>query len=69
MADEKNLNEELEAQNENDVIDEEGPSHNKVFTVVVKIDGIVYGKGVAHSKKEAEQEAAHDALKKAQNVK
>ena len=51
-----------------EVINEEGPSHNKVFTVVVKIDGIVYGKGVAHSKKEAEQEAAHDALKKAQNV-
>lgn len=53
---------------EYEVIDEEGPSHNKLFTVVVKIDGIVYGKGVAHSKKEAEQEAAHDALKKAQNV-
>lgn len=51
-----------------EVIHEEGPSHNKVFTVVVKIDGIVYGKGVAHSKKEAEQEAARDALKKAQNV-
>ena len=51
-----------------EVVYEEGPSHNKVFTVVVKIDGIVYGKGVAHSKKEAEQEAAHDALKKAQNV-
>lgn len=50
------------------VINEEGPSHNKVFTVVVKIDGIVYGTGVAHSKKEAEQAAAHDALKKAQNV-
>ena len=53
---------------EYEVIHEEGPSHNKLFTVVVKIDGIVYGKGVAHSKKEAEQEAAHDALKKAQNV-
>lgn len=53
---------------EYEVIKEEGPSHNKVFTVVVKIDGIVYGTGVAHSKKEAEQEAAHDALKKAQNV-
>lgn len=53
---------------EYEVINEEGPSHNKVFTVVVKIDGIVYGKGVAHSKKEAEQEAAHDALRKAQNV-
>ena len=53
---------------EYEVINEEGPSHNKLFTVVVKIDGIVYGKGVAHSKKEAEQEAAHDALKKAQNA-
>lgn len=49
------------------VIDEQGPSHDKTFTVEVKIDNIVYGKGVAHSKKEAEQEAAHDALKKAQN--
>lgn len=51
-----------------EVIHEEGPSHNKLFTVIVKIDGIVYGKGIAHSKKEAEQEAARDALKKAQNV-
>ncbi len=46
------------------VIDEEGPAHNKTFTVVVKIDDIIYGKGVAHSKKEAEQLAAHDALNK-----
>jgi ribonuclease-3 len=46
------------------VTNEEGPSHNKLFTVVVKIDDIIYGKGVAHSKKEAEQEAARDALKK-----
>mgnify|MGYP006344059301 CR=1 FL=1 len=33
----------------------------------VKIDNIVYGKGTAHSKKEAEQEAAKDALKKSVN--
>ena len=46
------------------IINEEGPAHNKVFTVIVKIDGITYGKGIAHSKKEAEQEAARDALKK-----
>ena len=45
---------------------EEGPAHNKTFTVSVKVDGIVYGKGCAHSKKEAEQMAAKDALKKAQ---
>ena len=49
------------------VVNEEGPSHNKTFTVNVKIDNILYGTGTAHSKKEAEQEAAKDALKKAQN--
>lgn len=47
-----------------EVIDEQGPSHNKTFTVNVKIDDIVYGIGTAGSKKEAEQEAAHDALGK-----
>ena len=31
---------------------------------VVKIDDIIYGKGIAHSKKEAEQEAAKSALEK-----
>ncbi len=46
------------------IINEEGPSHNKIFTANVEIDGIVYGTGVAHSKKEAEQEAAKDALEK-----
>ena len=35
--------------------------------LIVKIDNILYGTGTAHSKKEAEQEAAKDALKKAQN--
>lgn len=49
------------------IVNEEGPSHNKVFTVNVVIDNIIYGTGAAHSKKEAEQEAAKDALKKAQN--
>lgn len=49
------------------IVNEDGPSHNKTFTVNVMIDNIVYGTGIAHSKKEAEQEAAKDALKKAQN--
>ena len=49
------------------VVDEFGPAHNKTFKVIVKIDDIIYGEGIAHSKKEAEQQAAHDALKKAQN--
>lgn len=48
------------------VINEEGPAHNKTFTVEVKIDDVIYGSGIAHSKKEAEQEAAKDALKKCQ---
>lgn len=52
---------------EYNVINEDGPAHNKTFTIEVKIDDIVYGIGTAHSKKEAEQEAAKDALKKAQN--
>lgn len=49
------------------VIDESGPAHDKTFTVEVTIDNIVYGKGTAHTKKGAEQIAAHDALLKAQN--
>ena len=49
------------------LVAESGPAHDKTFTVLVKIDNIVYGKGIAHSKKEAEQKAARDALLKAQN--
>lgn len=49
------------------VINETGPAHNKEFTVVAQIDNIIYGKGIAHSKKLAEQMAAKDALNKAQN--
>ena len=43
---------------------EEGPAHNKTFTIDVVIDHIVYGTGVGSSKKEAEQEAAKFALEK-----
>lgn len=46
------------------IVGESGPAHNKEFTSVVKIDGRVYGTGTAHSKKEAEQAAAADALAK-----
>ena len=41
-------------------------AHNKTFSVEVMIDNIIYGKGCAHSKKEAEQMAAKNALEKAQ---
>lgn len=49
---------------EYEIVDEKGPAHNKTFTSVVKIDGRIYGTGTAHSKKEAEQAAAADALAK-----
>lgn len=42
----------------------DGPAHDRVFTFCVRIDDIVYGNGIGHSKKEAEQEAAREALKK-----
>lgn len=40
-----------------------GPDHCKVFTVEVHLNTNVIGKGRGHSKKEAEQLAAHEALK------
>ena len=48
-----------------EVINEEGPANEKIFTVIVKVDDIVLGTGTASSKKEAEQLAAKDALNKA----
>lgn len=53
---------------EYEIIKEEGPSHNKTFTTIVKIDGVVLGTGTAGSKKESEQEAAKDALSKMANI-
>ena len=47
-----------------ELTNEEGPAHNKSFTVIVKVDDIVYGEGTAQSKKLAEQEAAKNALDK-----
>ena len=47
-----------------ELIKEEGPAHNKSFTVQVKIDDIIYGVKKTGSKKEAEQEAAKVALSK-----
>lgn len=52
-----------------EVINEEGPSHNKRFTSIVKIDDIVMGKGTGNSKKASEQEAARDALSKQAKIK
>ncbi len=46
------------------VTKEEGPAHNRTFTIEVQINGMIYGRGVGHSKKEAEQKAAKDAYQK-----
>ena len=46
------------------LIDEKGPSHNKIFTTEVKVNNIVLGVGIASSKKESEQMAAKEALSK-----
>ncbi|BCL61710.1 ribonuclease 3 [Desulfomarina profundi] len=46
---------------------EEGPSHQKIFTIAADFRGDVLGLGQAGSKKEAEQRAAAAALKKLQD--
>ena len=46
------------------VRNEEGPDHNKLFTVEVRIQNEILGQGKGSSKKNAEQEAAQMALKK-----
>lgn len=46
-----------------ELINETGPSHNKRFTIVVKLEDKVLGTGTAGTKKEAEQRAAKEALK------
>ena len=46
------------------VVDEKGPQHNKSFIVEVRVDGIIFGKGIGKNKKEAEQHAAKDAFKR-----
>jgi ribonuclease-3 len=45
-------------------IQEAGPDHAKEFTVEVRVNSKVYGKGSGRSKKEAEKRAAEVALKK-----
>lgn len=45
------------------IVSESGPDHNKTFSVEVYLDSNRIGTGSGHSKKTAEQAAAHDAMK------
>lgn len=45
------------------LVKESGPDHNKTFTVEVRLNSNVIGEGVAPSKKQAEQQAAREALR------
>ena len=47
-----------------ELVDESGPDHDKKFTIAVRIDNVIYGKGTASSKKEACQLAAKATLEK-----
>ena len=47
-----------------ETIETKGPSNNPEFKVAVKIDGLTYGIGTASSKKQAQKNAAKNALEK-----
>ncbi len=44
------------------IVNETGPSHDKTFEALVKIDNIKLGRGIGKTKKDAEQNAAKAAL-------
>ncbi|MBI5893087.1 MAG: ribonuclease III [Deltaproteobacteria bacterium] len=46
------------------LVKESGPEHDKIFEVKVLIKGENFGKGIGRSKKEAEQDAAKDAMER-----
>ena len=45
-----------------ETVDETGPDHAKIFTVEARINSNIVGCGKGHTKREAEQEAARQAL-------
>ena len=48
-----------------EIINETGPAHNKTFEALVRMEnGIILGRGIGKTKKEAEQNAAKEALDK-----
>ena len=51
-----------------EIVNETGPAHNKTFESVVKMEnGVTLGRGIGKTKKEAEQNAAKEALEKCYN--
>ena len=62
------LQEEIQSESRDAVkyflVNEEGPAHDRTFTVEVVFNGIVLGRGKGKSKKMAEEAAAKDALSK-----
>ena len=47
-----------------EMLDFEGPEHNRIFTSGVFINGAEYGSGKGRTKKESEQQAAREALER-----
>ncbi len=47
-----------------EVVDEQGPPHERTFTIAARIEGDELGRGVGRSKKDAEQAAAREALER-----
>ena len=45
-----------------EIVEEKGPAHDRTFVAVVKVEGEVLARGEGHSKKEAEANAAMNAL-------
>ena len=68
FKDHKTLLQEIIQQNPGERVDyvlvgEKGPDHDKKFIVEVHLHSNVIGRGVGHTKKEAEQQAAREALR------
>jgi ribonuclease III len=48
------------------IVKEEGPDHDRTFTVDVMLNSVRQGRGIGKNKKDAEQAAANEALEKLQ---
>lgn len=57
----------MEGEIDYELIREEGPDHDKTFTVTVLIGDTVYGEGTGRTKKAAQQQASYQAILKLKN--